>query len=63
MGISDAGGGVEFDRGRIRFFLEGRYTWGLLEQSRERDEDPEESKLRNRGLRALLGVTARLGGQ
>jgi hypothetical protein len=59
VGIS-AGAGVEFERGRVRFFLESRYAWGLLQLARERE--PEDSALHSRGIRALAGVTFRLGG-
>ena len=60
MGIS-AGAGIEFTRGRYRFLLEARYTWGLLEQNTDRDEG--NPTMKNRGVRALAGFTVRLGGK
>jgi Outer membrane protein beta-barrel domain len=54
-----AGGGLSFNVGRSTVFAEGRYTWGLTTVNKELD--PEDSKLKNRGVQVLAGFTFPVG--
>ena len=56
-----AGGGLSFNVGRSTIFAEGRYTWGLSTVNKE--EDPEDAKLKNRGVQVLVGITLPVGGR
>ncbi len=50
------GGGVKHPRGNMTFFAEIRYVLGLMDINKEADE----SKVKNRGLQVVAGVTVPL---
>jgi hypothetical protein len=52
-----AGGGLIVPVGRATVFVEGRYTWGLLNLNKQN----EELKLNNRGVQVLAGFTFPIG--
>ena len=54
------GGGVGFDAGGARIFVEGRYSWGLRNLNPFGD-DAEVSSSKNRGAQILAGVSFGLG--
>jgi hypothetical protein len=51
------GGGLLVPRGRSSMFVEGRYTLGLINVGK----DTEESRLKNRTIQVMAGVTFLLG--
>lgn len=51
------GGGVSYPHGNMTFFAETRYVFGLANINSESDE----SKVKNRGLLVLFGVTVPIG--
>ena len=55
-GVS-AGGGLSVVTGGATVFVEGRYTWGLANLTK----DVEEGETKNRGAQILVGVTFPVG--
>ena len=68
------GGGLQFQIGRGTLFLEGRYTWGLINQRKsgtatlvsslieiEIESDKENDRYFNRGFQLLAGVSFPIG--
>lgn len=51
------GAGVLFPAGRSSFFVEGRYSLGLINVAK----DSEESTLKNRGIQVMAGLSFPLG--
>jgi outer membrane protein with beta-barrel domain len=56
LGVA-AGGGLTVPVGRATVFVESRYTWGLVDL----DKEDEDTKLKNRGVQVLAGVTFPVG--
>lgn len=52
-----AGGGLAVPVGRASVFVEGRYTWGLVNLNKE----DEEFTMNNRGIQVLAGFTFPIG--
>jgi hypothetical protein len=52
-----AGGGLTVPVGRAAAFVEGRYTWGLVNL----DKEDQELTLKNRGIQVLAGFTVPIG--